>query len=631
MMLDPIAVEQLFQELAPIDRHLGTWVLRGRVLESPPNLQELATPEAAPFWAAALVNAARRCGHSRLKLGDFPVSEVLGKALPDAIAGITVGEILPDFSIVKMRKAGKSPGLPADPMFYFDEDGETLTFARLHRIEDSMANWFAHRLKRPVAPMGKLQQSVFAQLFPKGVLEKNPWQGVACVCGLRQPVSVITGGPGTGKTTTTAALTVLLLAGMEEGCGKIHLAAPTGKAADRMRESFAEAVVAVLKKLDPAIRGVLEKRWAELGTEAVTLHHLLGKGYSGQPRYDSRNPLPAGVVLVDEASMIDLELFHQLVNALDDSCRLVLLGDADQLEAVETGSVFRDLCSRGKGRGSLNCATEDFRNEWKSLTGLGLPVRSAPVPLLQDSITELEVSYRFSEDSPVGQLAQRLKRERRVKDCSEFPVIRRLGRQTLDDCVDFHADYGRALQKKTDPAYWLSLLNERRILCPARSGKLGVDSINRHLCRTLLGADSAEAMPVSGMPFLVNQNDRETGVWNGDCGVFAENDHGELRAWLPSREGGLRELSLSRISHWEPAFAITIHKSQGSEYRQVRVVLPAEKRRVPGWSLVYTAVTRAKESIELWVDPGLIDVELADYPRISGLSKMLFLKKAGKE
>jgi exodeoxyribonuclease V alpha subunit len=396
---------------------------------------------------------------------------------------------------------------------------------------------------------------------------------VGCIrtrLALDDRLHIITGGPGTGKTTTvTRTLAHLLEQGIRPE--RILLAAPTGKAAMRMQESITETRQRLAFPTEIAER---------IPTQASTLHRLLGfipnrVGF----RHHAENSLPADVVIVDEASMIDISLMTHLFEAVPPQAKLILLGDKDQLASVETGSVFRDLCA---------------------------------APALQGSITVLQKSYRFSAEDGIGQLAQAIRDadEERLLDVltgSAFPAVSldETG-AGLDAAFLRHgwATYAEAVQAGETEAVF-SAFNALRILTPLRKGRQGVEALNvwvDGVMQRLLPVQSGVLRPwYVGRPVMVTQNDYRQNLFNGDIGIALPNASGELRVWFPTGEAGqYRAVAPIRLPAHETAWAMTIHKSQGSEFTRVLLILPeAEDLPLLGRELLYTAVTRAKQGIHI--------------------------------
>lgn len=556
------------------------------------------------------------------------------------------------------------------------------------------------------------------------------WQRVAAIVALTGRVTIVSGGPGTGKTTTVVGVLACLLDAHPGLC--VALAAPTGKAAQRMQE----ALHARAGDLPPELA-------ARLPDTSYTLHRLLGGGGAAGFRHHRDNPLPYDLIVVDEASMIDVALAAHLLDALAPGARLVLLGDKDQLAAVEAGAVFAELSARpaftagarariaqalgideaafvaalpvpdeaataavaasavtpGNASPSASAATSRkpasrqrvdtrqaslFDDEpqddevpaaevapslpagpalantrdasdgpawietdelaWldavelppfdasdaalasvKSMTAAlpGEPAAASATPApapLADCVVWLERNYRFGLDSPIGRLSLAIR---------SGDVQAALDALPADDAAaaSFHDDTGDTLAPSTverlarrfgayldalrdvlaapvpDPLPLFDALNRFRILCATRSGSRGAEHVNalvashvRHAARVPLAVG---AHWFTGRPIMVTRNDYALGLFNGDIGIALPDAHGVLRVWFRRADGTARAVSPAALPPHETAFALTVHKSQGSEFDEAALVLPASFGRVLTRELVYTAVTRARTRVQV--------------------------------
>jgi exodeoxyribonuclease V alpha subunit len=428
----------------------------------------------------------------------------------------------------------------------------------------------------------------------------------AAALALSHRLAVISGGPGTGKTTTLARILALLVEQAGTQRLDIALAAPTGKAAARMQEAVRAAKLSLSTGENPVDGDIL----ARIPDEARTLHRLLGIIPGGPPRHNAQRPLAADVVVVDEASMIDLALMARLLDAVPAEARLILLGDRDQLASVEAGAVFADLCGDGRDNG------------------------------LGDAVVELTHSFRFAGDSGIGRLASE------VRSGDGDGVIARLSAGRHDDLgwqqgsvAEAQAaaaqDYRHYL---TTVAAWaegapveplFAAFNRFRLLCANRQGPAGTlaanEAIERHLRPGLRGP---RRQPwYAGRPIMITANDYGQRLFNGDIGLTlpdADADvEGGWRVWFESPQGA-RSLPPSRLPAHETVFAMTVHKAQGSEFDNVMLLLPPSAAPLLTRELLYTGITRARRQVSLWAGEAVLRAACSKRAeRTSGLRERL--------
>ncbi|MBK5275262.1 MAG: exodeoxyribonuclease V subunit alpha [Desulfuromonadales bacterium] len=401
-------------------------------------------------------------------------------------------------------------------------------------------------------------------------------QRSAAQAALSRQFTVISGGPGTGKTTTVARILALLI---EQAGGeplRIQLAAPTGKAAMRLRQSLTQAAERL--PLPDSVRAALPR-------EVATIHRLLGvvPGQSGF-RHDRDNPLPCDVLVVDEASMIDLPLMARLLDAVPGDARVILLGDRDQLASVEAGAVLSDICAGGS-------------------------VTAAPAD--RPAIVHLTKSYRFTDESGIGRLSRLINAgdgEGALELlgsglCSDvcwrpLPQSTAFADSLMATVVEGYAAYAHA----ADPVAALEALDRFRVLAPHREGRHGVVSLNRLIESALSRVQSTFSAANIQRPVMITANSYELELFNGDTGIMTGVGPEEGPAvYFPAPESaGVRRISALRLPPHEPAFALTVHKTQGSEFDTVLLIMPDKMSEVLSRELLYTAVTRARKRIEIW-------------------------------
>lgn len=444
------------------------------------------------------------------------------------------------------------------------------------------------------------------------------WQAVAAFTALRRRLAVISGGPGTGKTHTVVRLMRLLVeraVAADEPPPVIRLAAPTGKAAARMVESVRRG----LEEMERS--GGLPDGVADyLPREAATLHRLLGlPRHSIMPRYHRQRPLPADVVIVDEASMVDLPLMTKTAEAVPAHGRLILLGDRYQLASVESGSVLAELC-RPAGLNAFSPAQREAAGPLLAGTPAPDEDNGPGNPRLVDHVVTLRTSHRFRPDSPIGWLAAAVNSgeiDRVAALAAEGApgVTVRLVEGGLDaelrQLPTAMADAYAPLFATGDPEAALTALERVRLLTATRIGPAGSETLNRRITETLArrhGFD-AERHWYPGRPVLITHNDYRAGLFNGDTGVCLAGEGGRLRVWFRHRDGP-RALLPSALPAHETAYAMTVHKSQGSEFEAVTLVLPGHETPVLTRELIYTGLTRARERITIVAARGPLETAL---------------------
>ncbi len=545
------------------DRHLAKYVVG-------------LDPDAPDFLASlvALTSALIRQGHVCLSLSDNPLLESLGIQVD--LAGLEQATVV-----------GK-PGATDVPLIL---DGDRFYLARYHVWEQQVIKAVTSLLdgSPPNVDEEKLKQGL-AENFPVEKKRQDTannsnainWQQIAAALAVTRRFCVISGGPGTGKTWTVARIVKLLLDQQDDQPLRIAMAAPTGKAAARMTESMRKAQPELMEKVG----------------EAKTLHRLLGMREGRiQAKQGPDNPLPLDLLIVDEVSMVGLPMMARLVSALPPDARVILLGDHHQLASVDAGQVMADLCGDGgQGFGANTAAMV------KRLTGCAVPVSNVTQPPIADHVVVLQESRRFDSGKGIGRLADA------VNHGDENGIVELL--KADDPQVAWHETHPsqvKALLKEhvipvfkdlreegVDPLAALKALDKVRVLCALRHGPQGVHHINA-LVAEMLGEEGDTPYP--GRPVMVLVNDYEQKLFNGDIGLMLSNANGGLRAYFPGSENEVREFLPSRLPRYETVYAMTIHKSQGSEFEKVLLLLPDELSPVVTRELFYTGITRAQSKV----------------------------------
>ena len=558
-------------------------------------------------------------------LGRAMARWVLGHGGSEALASLAaraaVAELHGDTALAPLP-AEDLPALRAEPLvgdgrvrtpFVLDAEGRFYLWRNfLHEGEVAAA---LASLLAAATPLG-MDETTLAGLFPGGDPARDGAQreAVRAVGGRR--LMVLTGGPGTGKTTTVLRMLLRLLGDGIAARDGIAVAAPTGKAAQRLVQS--------LREEGERLRGVLPAHWAAhldaLPTEgAITVHRLLGWS-PGRNRYarHAGDPVQAGVVVVDEASMLDLHQLRALLDALRPGATLVLVGDADQLDPVGAGSVLMDLVAVLEARdpGSLVRLRHSFRAV-APLVALNEAVRDGDPAALESALAGSDGVARAFPVEDAAALSRRL-REWSLGLADGGPP------PPLPD--------GEAAEAVV--AGQLRALASRQLLCALRDGPFGAEAANLAIERRLRQAWGvpADAAWYPGRQVMVTRNDYGARLFNGDVGLCLRGADGQLRVWFAAPGGeGVRALPPSALPAFAPAFAITIHKAQGSEYGQAAVLLPPDpEHRILSRQLLYTGVSRAKQAVQLWAPAESIASALARRARrAGGLAPRLLASLAG--
>jgi exodeoxyribonuclease V alpha subunit len=435
-------------------------------------------------------------------------------------------------------------------------------------------------------------------------------QSEAIDVAMENDLTVICGGPGTGKTTTVLPILARLLQQAGNERLRVALAAPTGKAAARLEETLRMG----LEKLEcpPEVK-------ARMPVNASTIHRLLGvRGNSIYFRHDRQNPLPLDLLVIDEASMVALPLLAKLFDALPERCRVILLGDRDQLASVEPGAVLADIVDAAA---------------------------SSESPL-HHSVVTLEKNYRFSEKSGIQHLCGAVRKGDADK------AVHLLRDQPHPDLVsvELHEHPSitpkfpqvilagfSAFAREKEPAAALTELKSFRVLAALRRGPFGVEGLNQQIEKILSDAGlipKSVASSYAGKPLLITQNDYQLQLYNGDVGVLlpdpaTKENPDQLWAWFIGKANALRRFAPARLPQHEAAYAMTVHKSQGSEFDRVLFILPDRDAPVLTRELVYTGLTRARSEVELWWNETVLTSAVARRAeRHSGLRDLLAPRSA---
>ncbi len=565
--LEPLAELNRSEQLIAADVHVATTLGRIAGLSDPEVLR-----------CVALAVAAARQGHAFCELE--PADAELMRACAALVGGA------------------------ADAVVPLRLEGTRLYLDRYWREERRLATSLLarNRMRAEIGDLAELGVAIRAA-FPD---EEFVEQRTAAAVALLRDLTVIAGGPGTGKTTTVARIVALVQRLSGEGAQPlIGLCAPTGKAAARMQEA-----------VGPSVR-------------ASTIHRLLGWLPGGRFRHDASNRLPHDLVIVDETSMVPLSLMVRLVDAVRDDAQLVLVGDPDQLAAIEVGAVLRDIVGPAADAPQFGAGMRATLSRVTGDAPAGPEQRS-----FGDGVTVLRRGHRSV--APIGRLAEAIRRG------DADATVAALGADggSITWIRDPLADPG-VLRERAVAAYGPMIAAARvgdastalrqlagfRLLCAHRHGPLGVaqwtQSVESWLREQLSGFEPS-ATRYAGLPLLATRNDYELGLHNGDTGVVVSGGEGELRAVFEAG-GATVELAPSRLADVEPLFATTVHKSQGSEFEVAALLLPEPDSPLLSRELLYTAVTRARSSLVLaGSEQSVREAVARPAGRASGLRELLW-------
>lgn len=600
---------------------------------------------AAVAVAAEAVALATTAGHVCIALDDIDGHEPV--ALRRAL--IASGLVAP-----ASGASGASRQRDAQPLAL--DDDNRLYLHRYCDFERRLADRLRLAMTTPAIEPSPSTRHYLVELFAANqprLAGRLDWQRLAAAQALRSKLTIISGGPGTGKTTTVVNLLASLLD--QSPALRIALTAPTGKAAARMTE----AITSRSAHLPTAIR-------ERMPAAAATVHRLLGAGSQpGRFRHDARRPLAVDVLVVDEASMLDLALATRLLEAVPDHAKIILLGDKDQLAAVEAGAVFAELSATTAWSPATCTALAAITgDEAARLAEAARPGAAGPASpareALGNQVIWLRDSWRFNDASPIGRLAADINQGR------SSDALARLARadgsgglgwltETADDdggtatqaamaaaIAGFRSFFdhvsaaagrpaeGPGAGPETGPVEQRHDLFEAfdrfRVLCAVNDGPRGVEAINERLTLVARQANAQAGLADDGLwyegrPILVQANDYALGLFNGDIGLTLADADGRLRVWFPAGPSprgatlagppALRGIDPVRLPRHRSAYAMTVHQAQGSEFDDILVVLPRQPSRTLSREWLYTAVTRARHRVTIAASSARLSAAIA--------------------
>jgi exodeoxyribonuclease V alpha subunit len=590
------------------------------------------------YLAAALSSYALRNSHLCINL-----SHLSGKSFPEYKSGVELDYdeedlpqiILPSLDdwVNELKKYPKLVSFNERTPLIFDNHYR-LYLHRYWAYERNLAELIRERCCTDLDRINYLSSGDILEISKYFGMsqEKVDWQQVAVFTALVNKFALITGGPGTGKTTVVSAILAMHIDRNPDL--RIAVCAPTGKAASRLKESIRDEI----KNLRPKNKEtavILEK------IDSCTIHRLLGVNYlSPHFKHNKLNPISADLIVVDEASMISQSLMTKLMEAIPASAGIIMLGDKEQLASVEEGAVLADFCDASE----INHFSPEFCSKFKSITGCRFSdlQYTKNKPILSDCVVELQKSQRFDDKKGIGQLKKAIGDveiigvdavwDKALKKSNEFSMkslpeknnIYHFLREYIDGILIKHGNdtvkYKSYLNAKTkEDAY--SIFTEFKILCSHRNGRSGVKNINRIVHELLIGARSI----AKGVPVMITENDNQMQLYNGDIGLIWPDENNKLKAFFPEVGADkLRGFSIPFLPAYEEVFAMTIHKSQGSGFQNVLMILPDKDSPILTRELVYTGLTRAKKYCEIWSDENVFKQSvLRKTIRFSGLKDRL--------
>ncbi len=600
---------------------------------------------------AALLSYSVDNGDSAFNPADYenkPINEIFNisqkfNLLSDEKKNEILNNKIPEFDIKELLKNSKVIGSPekSKPIVY---DGTLFYLHKFYNYEKIIAEFIKKRIGRNIKTSDNIKKEINS-LFPDNFVSEMEivnWQKVAAILALSNDFLVISGGPGTGKTTTAGSILALLLKQNKEQNKELNIkmVAPTGKAADRLNESIKEFKIKKAEEIAVEIINAIPEN-------AQTIHRFLGIN-SHKPAFTKYNKAPVDVLLIDEASMVSLPIFAKTFEVLNDDCKVILLGDKDQLMAVENGNVLNDITSVEE----LNKFTEKFVDITKNITDnkLVLPVADNKNNPIENIAVQLEHSWRFNSNSGIGELSKAVNSATSTtKDdeiLSVFDKFEKIEIKNITNeeeitkfikkiCEEQLKDYVNSVNKKNIKEIFEQLA-KFRILCAINNGPFGVKEINKTIEQALF-PDEATGSFYNGQSIMITKNDYNLKLSNGDVGVIIKDEeNGEFKAYFKKKKDDDKEeknddyitYNPSSLDEYTTAFAISIHKSQGSEFDKVFIIFPPSENRILTKELLYTGITRAKEECTIIAGDNIfVKAAKRKITRQSGLKSKLIINR----
>ncbi|GMN89623.1 exodeoxyribonuclease V subunit alpha [Francisella sciaenopsi] len=511
-------------------------------------------------------------GHSCLKIADIS-NKIIFASEQTNQSDAKVGFKMPSFDeIVIILESLDYDKLP----IHFTKQYDSLYIKRLWNHEIEIANFIKSRTILNTQKDNSIEEIVDKLFEPANEID---WQKQAVIKSLNYNFSIISGGPGTGKTTTVAKL-LLAIQMLNQNQQRIALLAPTGKAAQRMTESLNSALS---KRVD-------NDSYLRLSNlEAQTIHRFLGlRPNSNYIKYNKQSKAPYDVIIVDEASMLDMNIFIKLIRAVADNTKLILIGDTNQLPSVEAGSLLANFTHH----------------------------RDSDITPYTTLLIKNYRSQQYINNLAASVLKGDINIDTHQNENINFHSLR-----NLDTYLKKYAKRYSQLEKCSDYKEALIELNKFRILVANKNLEIGTDKLNQKIEKFMSKPIDSN---YKGKPIMITQNSYSLGLFNGDVGLIWPDDTGKLRAYFDGKDA--KAFSLNMLPKYESVYAMTIHKTQGSEFDEIVIILPLEDNEALSKQLLYTAITRAKYKLTIISEQSsLRDIAQKDIKRNSNISELVSL------
>lgn len=471
----------------------------------------------------------------------------------------------------------------------------------------------------------KIDISVLDKYFPIYNINEFDYQRAAALLALSSNFAIITGGPGTGKTSTITKILACIFDLEPEKEFRIALAAPTGKAATRIQEAIKNNVLRI-KNSEGSISEDIERKLLSDKLKPSTIHRLLGSNFNSPYfKHNAKNLLNYNIIIVDEVSMVDIPLLAKLLLAVEVNTKIILVGDRNQLSSVEAGSFLGDVTD-------IEDIQQKIQFNYKKLVDNSLKELT-----FRDCIVELSKVHR-TDNEVINQLSQYVKNGNStdtIKLAEQHNIIENISSHLkgnnalLTNIYSHYSKYFSAIKNSATNAEIdkiFAIFNDFKVLCALRNGVLGADNLNTEFEKVHFKYYNISGNPkwYQGKAIMITTNDYKLKLYNGDIGIALTDENNELRVYFQNSDGTIRKLNTALIPAYESAYFITIHKSQGSEYNNIFMILSSEDNPVITRELIYTGITRAKKEIKIITAKNVFEKSIVKkIVRTSGLQDQL--------